>query len=346
MPLLPPAHSRIRVCFLTAWALRCAGKEPAMNETVHTNRTYKDSVFRMLYSRKEELLSLYNALNGTDYQDPDQLTVATLENAIYMNMKNDVSFLLDAEMMLYEHQSTWNPNMPLRDLIYISRLLEKYVNKESLYASTLVKIPAPRFVTFYNGSASAPENITLKLLDAFEERKGKEGAEPELELKVRFLNINEGQNQELMERCRSLREYSEFVSRIRKYAAEGTGIEEAVDRMVTECIAEGILADFLRSQRAEVVAMSIFEYNEEEELKKLCRAEYRKGKMDGRVEGKAEGKAESVLLALEMKGSVPEWLRDRILAETDVRLLEDWMRTAIGADTIDAFREKTELKES
>ncbi len=160
------------------------------------------------------------------------------------------------------------------------------------------------------------------------------GAQPELELKVRFLNINEGQNQELMERCRSLREYSEFVSRIRKYAAEGTGIGEAVDRTVTECIAEGILADFLRSQRAEVVAVSIFEYNEEEELKKLGRAEYRKGK------------AEFVLLALEMKGSVPERLRDRILAETDVRLLEDWMRTAIGADTIDAFREKTGMEES
>ena len=205
-------------------------------------------------------------------------------------------FLFDAEMMLYEHQSTWNPNMPLRDLIYISRLLEKYVNKESLYASTLVKISAPRFVTFYNGSANAPEDITLKLSDAFEERKGKEGAQPELELKVRFLNINEGQNQELMERCRSLREYSEFVSRIRKYAAEGTEIEEAVDRTVTECI--------------------------------------------------AEGKAESVLLALEMKGSVSGQLRAHILAETDVPVLEEWLKAAIEADTIRDFRDKTGLKES
>ena len=315
-----------------------------MNEAIHTNRTYKDSVFRMLYSRKEELLSLYNALNGTDYQDPDQLTVTTLENAIYMNMKNDVSFLLDAEMMLYEHQSTWNPNMPLRDLIYISRLLGKYVNKESLYASTLVKIPAPRFVTFYNGSANAPEDVTLKLSDAFEERmgEGKEGAEPELELKVRFLNINQGQNQELMGKCRSLREYSEFVTRIRRYAAEGTAIEEAVDRTVTECITEGILADFLRNQRTEVVAVSIFEYNEEEELKKLGRAEYRKGKTDGRVEGKAE----SVLLALEMKASVPEWLRARISEETDVPVLEEWLRAAIETDTIEGFRDRTGLKET
>ena len=207
-----------------------------MNETVHANRKHKDSVFRMLYSRKEELLPLYNALNGTDYQDPGQLEVTTLENAIYMNMKNDVSFLLDAEMMLYEHQSTWNPNMPLRDLIYITRLLEKYVNRESLYASTPVRIPAPHFVVFYNGSSDVSEDVILKLSDAFEERKGShlERKEPELELKVHFLNINQGYNEELMERCRTLREYSEFVARIRRYAAGETAIEEAVDRAVTE----------------------------------------------------------------------------------------------------------------
>ena len=308
-----------------------------MNETLQTKRTYKDSVFRMLYSRKEELLSLYNALNGTDYQDPEQLEVTTLENAIYMNMKNDVSFLLDAEMMLYEHQSTWNPNMPLRDLIYITRLLEKYVNRESLYASTPVRIPAPHFVVFYNGSSDVSEDVILKLSDAFEERKGShlERKEPELELKVHFLNINQGNNEELRERCRTLREYSEFVARIRRYAAGETAIEEAVDRAVTECIAEGILADFLRSQRAEVVAVSIFEYNEEEELKKFGRAEYRSGEI--------KGKAESVILALEMKGPVSEQMKKRIFSERDISLLEDWMRTAIEADTVEAFLVRTGL---
>ena len=308
-----------------------------MNETLQTKRTYKDSVFRTLYSRKEELLSLYNALNGTDYQDPEQLEVTTLENAIYMNMKNDVSFLLDAEMMLYEHQSTWNSNMPLRDLIYITRLLEKYVNRESLYASTPVRIPAPHFVVFYNGSSDVSEDVILKLSDAFEERKGShlERKEPELELKVHFLNINQGYNEELMERCRTLREYSEFVARIRRYAAGETAIEEAVDRAVTECIAEGILADFLRSQRAEVVAVSIFEYNEEKELKKFGRAEYRSGEI--------KGKAESVILALEMKGPVSEQMKKRIFSERDISLLEDWMRTAIEADTVEAFLVRTGL---
>ena len=323
-----------------------------MDEKIRANRKYKDSVFRMLFRSKAALLGLYNALNGTDYRDPELLTVTTLENAIYMNMKNDISFLLDVRLMLYEHQSTWNPNMPLRNLFYIARLLEKHVLEESLYSSTQIRIPAPHFVVFYNGAEEAPEDVTLKLSDAFETGPGHgKEEEPSLELKVRFLNINLGHNRELMERCRTLREYSEFVARIRRYAKRGAAIEEAVERAVTECIEEGILADFLRSQRAEVIAVSIFEYNEEEELKKLRRAEFQSGMEEGiaqgieqgLVQGKAEAKAESVLLALEMKGSVPERLRRRICSETDSALLENWLRLAIEAGTIEIFMQKTGL---
>ena len=143
-------------------------------------------------------------------------------------------------------------------------------------------------------------------------------------------------------------EYSEFVARIRRYAKKGAAIEEAVERAVTECIEEGILADFLRSQRAEVIAVSIFEYNEEEELKKLRRAEFRSGKEEGRVEGKsegrAEGKAESVLLLLKLKGNVPEYLKERILAETNGALLEAWLRAAAEAETVEAFMRETGLE--
>ena len=144
--------------------------------------------------------------------------------------------------------------------------------------------------------------------------------------------------------ARTLREYSEFVARLRRCAKQGPSIEEAVERAVTECIEEGILSDFLRSQRAEVIAVSIFEYNEEEELKKLRRAEFRSGKEEGRVEGKAEGKAESVLLLLELKGNVPEYLKGRILAETDDALLEAWLRTAAEAETVEAFMRETGLE--
>lgn len=107
----------------------------------------------MIFREKKELLSLYNAVNGTSYDNPDALEINTLENAIYMNMKNDISFVLQIELNLYEHQSTFNPNIPLRDLFYIARELEALTAHSFMYISTLVRIPTPRFVVFYNGTA-------------------------------------------------------------------------------------------------------------------------------------------------------------------------------------------------
>ena len=323
-----------------------------MREEIYANRTHKDTVFRRLYSDKRNILELYNAMNGTDHQDPDDLTVTTMENAVYLAMKNDVSFLLADRMTLYEHQSTWNPNMPLRDLFYIARLMEKNVDKRSLYLSETVQIPAPHFVVFYNGTGEEPEDITLKLSDAFIQKED----DPDLELKVRFLNINQGYNQELMEKCRTLREYSAFVARIRRYADKETAIEEAVDRAVTECIEEGILADFLRGQRAEVIAMSIFEYNEEEEMRKLREGERQLGKEEGKEEGieigmaqglaqgLAQGFAKSCLFALKSHGPIPKWLEERITEETDPELMNEWMETAVTTVDVESFLEKTGLK--
>ena len=342
-----------------------------MQEQVYVNREYKDSVFRMLYREKKNLLQLYNALNGTSHTDPEKLIFTTLENAIYLGMKNDVSFLLDDRMTLYEHQSTWNPNMPLRDLLYIARLLEKHVNagNRSIYSSSLIRIPAPRFVVFYNGQRRVEDHTVLKLSDAFE----KPETDPALELRVRLVNINPGASPELMERCRTLREYSEFVARIRKHIDEEASIREAVEQAVSECIREGILAEFLRSQRSEVVAMSIFEYDHEVEMKKLtdelretiraeeheralaeARAEveeatkklYEEAKEKNRTEGRAEGQTHFLLLVLDLRGAVPDWLKERIRCEKDPRLLEDWMKAAADSVSVENFLERTGLKES
>ena len=271
-------------------------------------------------------MELYNVLNGTSYGDTDNMEICTLENAIYMGVKNDVSFLFDSEMSLYEHQSTFNPNMPLRDLFYMSRQLEKYVVGRTLYSSKMVKIPVPRFMIFYNGTEEQPESRVMKLSDAFE----KNVLSPELELKVTMLNINLGKNRELMEKCKTLREYCLFVERVRRYAKEMT-IEEAVDQAVTECIRENILADFLSAQRAEVVAMSIFEYNEEEEMKKIRADEY------------SVGKAEYVLDLLEDVGEIPAGLRERILSETDLTLLKKWHKLAEKARTVREFMDQSGL---
>ena len=254
------------------------------------NRSYKDTLFRMLFQEKEALLSLYNAVGQTDYKDASQLEIVTLENAIYMNMKNDLAFLINLELNLYEHQSTWNPNMPLRDLFYVAKEYEQLIRKETLYSSRLVKLPVPRFLVFCNGRMpDQAEKIVLKLSDSFEKRTG----EPELELKVTVLNINAGCNETLMNACRLLKEYSLYVARVRSYASQ-MDMNAAVNQAVEECISEGILADFLLKSRAEVVAMSIFEYDEEREL--IKKAEFECGKEEGIKAGIELGKAQGIEL--------------------------------------------------
>ncbi len=247
---------------------------------VRANRKYKDTVFRMLFSDKKHLLSLYNAVSGKAYTDPEQLQIVTLKNAVYMGMKNDLAFIMDTNLFLYEHQSTYNANMPLRDLFYISSEYQKLVDKKSLYSSKLQKIPAPKFLVFYNGTEEMEDSRTEYLSEAFENLTG----DTDSELKVIILNINKGHNLKLMEQCRVLKEYAQYVERVRRYVGE-MGLDAAVHRAVDECIQEGILEEFLRQQRAEVEAVSIFEYDKEEEERKLREAEYEAGREDGQEEG-------------------------------------------------------------
>ena len=240
------------------------------------NRQYKDTVFRMLFSEKENLLSLYNAVTGNTYQNADDLKIVTLENAIYMGMKNDLAFMLETNIYLYEHQSTLNPNIPLRDLIYIGIEYQQYVDDKSLYSSRLQKIPVPKFMVFYNGTDAVDDRVELRLSNAYEHLAG----EPDLELKVLMLNVNEGHNKELMEQCQTLKEYAIYVARVRKYTSE-MNLNDAVARAIDECIKEGILVEFLRKNRSEVKMVSILEYDKEWEEKKLRKAEYEAGKSEG-----------------------------------------------------------------
>ena len=258
--------------------------EQVSEKTPTANRQYKDTVFRMLFSEKENLLSLYNAVTGSHYQNAETLKIVTLENAIYMGMKNDLAFMLETNIYLYEHQSTINPNIPLRDLIYIGIEYQQYLNEKSLYSSKLQKIPAPKFMVFYNGTDTVDDRVELRLSEAYEHLAG----EPDLELKVLMLNVNEGHNKDLMEQCQTLKEYAIYVARVRKYAS-AQNLNDAVERAITECIKEGILVDFLRKNRSEVKMVSILEYDKEWEEKKLRKAEYEAGKSDGIEIGKSEG---------------------------------------------------------
>lgn len=253
-------------------------------------KKYKDTVFRLLFKDPKNALSLYNGLSGTDYTDPTLLEYNTLENAIYMNLKNDLSFVIAHQMHLYENQSTVNPNMPLRDLLYVTDIIQKRLKSKSLYESKLVQIPTPFFVVFYNGTQVMPEQLELKLSDAYEHCTEM----PSLELKVTVLNINKGMNEELKERCPVLREYMQYVEKVRDYA-NSMELIDAVEQAVDECIAENILKDFLLAQKAEVTMVSIYEYDEERELRRIRESEREIGEEIGKEIGMELGQQRGVV---------------------------------------------------
>lgn len=283
-------------------------------------RTYKDRVFRMIFKDKGKLLELYNAINGTNHQNSEDLVVTTLENAIYMSLKNDLSFILYDYLSLYEHQSTKNPNMPLRNLFYISEVYANLTKHSNLYGSKLVRIPSPRFVVFYNGADSMPEKTEQKLSEAYLHSEN----DPELELRTTVWNINLGCNKELTEKCRPLWEYMMFVAKIRKYRKEYS-LTQAVEFTIDECIKEGILKEFLEKNRAEVKKVSIYEYDEEKHI----RMEREDAWAEGRAEGKKETLIHKICLKLE-KAKTPEVIaeeleEDPVVVKEIVRAAEEWM---------------------
>ena len=264
---------------------RRSKKYQVNNRQLKAKRMYKDTIFRMLYHNKENLLSLYNAVNGREYTDPEKLQVVTLENAIYMGMKNDLAFIMDMNLYLYEHQSTYK-NIPLRNLFYIADEYQRLVVRKSLYSTVIQKIPTPRFLVFYNGTKEVEDHSEFRLSSAYENPT----ENPDLELRVTMLNVNDGHSSDLMEHCRTLKEYAQYVARVRKYAAkQDVSLEEAVTRAVDECIEEGILAEFLLKNKTEVIKVSIYEYDKEFEEKKLRKAEYEAGRQDGIEIGRQDG---------------------------------------------------------
>lgn len=264
-------------------------------DVLTANRMYKSRIFAMLFSDRNELLKLYNAINGTSYDDPDLLQVNTLENAVYMSMQNDVSFIIDMRLNLYEHQSTYSPNLPVRYLLYVADVYSDYTKDMNLYGTKAVKLPTPRFVIFYNGQAEQPDRKELKLSELF----SIPDADPSLELKAVMLNINKGHNRKLMETCRTLQDYAEYTFRVREYAAE-MPLDLAVEQAITECISEGILADFLRKNRAEAKKVSIYEYDEERHMRQTREEGMEEGYANGFSQGIEQGITQTVINLLKL----------------------------------------------
>lgn len=234
-----------------------------MENTINYNS--KDRLFKLIFGRNENrewTLSLYNAVNGSSYTNPEDITITTVEDALYLSMKNDVSFIIAETMNLYEHQSTYNPNMPVRMLMYSGMVYSKYTEEKNvnIYSGALKKLPVPRLVTFYNGTKETEDRVILKLSDSFPE-----GSHPDIEVTVLMLNINYGRNRELMEHCRPLNDYSQFVETMRRLKSEGLPLGDAVHLAIRNLSNDSPIRKYLLANEAEVNMLAITEYDEKKQ---------------------------------------------------------------------------------
>ena len=272
-----------------------------MISTTGVNREYKDRLFKFIFGNpehKEWTLSLYNAINKSSYPLSDDIKLTIIEDAVYLSMKNDISFLVADNMNLYEQQSTFNPNMPMRFFIYAGMVYARFIKESSSYhqySSRLQKAPTPKCVCFYNGIGEKEDMEVLKLSDSF-------SGESDIEVYVTMLNINYGHNKELMEACRALNDYSLFVDKVRTFQKVKDNLSAAIDAALDDLPDDSLIKPYLILNKAEVKYMCLTEYDEERifaEAREDAREEgLKEGRAEGLAEGKAEGKAEGILTTL------------------------------------------------
>ena len=273
-----------------------------MAEKTGINRQYKDRLFKFIFGNpehKEWTLALYNAINGSNYDNPDDIELNTIEYVLYMGMKNDVSFIVTETINFYEQQSSFNPNVPLRIFGYAEKSYSKYIEDHELnvHSSTLQKIPTPRCICFYNGRNKKQDKVLLKLSDAFMESTD----EPQIEVTVTMYNINYGHNKELLEDCKPLNEYSWFVEEIRKNKKKGNEIGIAVDLALDSMPEDFVIRQFLLDNRAEVKDVFLTEYNEQKTMAAFKDEGYEEGFGEGVEKGKEEGRSEEkICLAINL----------------------------------------------
>ena len=233
--------------------------------TSGSGREHKDRVFKFLFGNPEHLdwtLSLYNAVNGSSYNNPEDIRFNTIEEALYLGMKNDVSFIILNELHLWEHQSSYNPNMPMRFFMYAAKLYEKYIaeNDYYQYSSSIQTVPCPKCICFYNGTGRQPDKKILRLSSAFGSSKS------DIEVKVTMLNINYGRNAELMGACKPVEEYAWLVEAVRRHYKITKNLEAAVDAALDEMPDDFIIKKLLLMHKAEVKGMFLTEWDPEKTL--------------------------------------------------------------------------------
>lgn len=293
-----------------------------MNEINSTGftyqRNYKDRLFIAIFGRDNEQskkwrLDLYNALNNTNYTDPNALELNTIENVIYITMHNDVSFLVDSQMNLYEQQSTYNPNMPLRGFMYFSQLYQKHLTKQkkNILSSTLIKIPTPKFIVFYNGKNKMPDISKLYLSDAFIIKDDNH----EFEWTTTVYNISSDSNLTLQKKCKPLYDYIQYTQRINNNLNKGLRKTQAIEEAVDWAEKKNFLEGFFKNQKAEVISMSLTEFDEEDT--------YRTWREDGIIEGRQKKAIESAITMLKKHYPISDILEITSLSKEKILELQE-----------------------
>ncbi len=305
-----------------------------------SNREVKDSAFTTFFGEPENASRLYAAL-GEEEVSPEDIRYVTLEGVLFIARKNDLAFTVkNRVLVISEHQSTINENMPLRDLIYLGRTLEKLLSEKSLYRRKMIPIPTPEFYVFYNGDAPCPTEKILRLSDAYLEKR----EHPMLELEVKVININPSSGHRLLKECRPIYEYSWFIQRIKNYLADGWSRDQAIVQAVQDCLENRIMVEFMNEHGSEAVNMLYTQWNWDDAMEVEREEAYEEGKEAGIKTGKSLGdlnrSRQSVLDLLEDLGKIPEDIQSRIHAEEDTQTLRRWLKAAARAVSFDAFREK------
>lgn len=300
------------------------------------NREYKSDVFSMLMQDKRRALELYNAMNDTDYDNPDEVEMVTLAGGISLSVRNDASFVVGDNLSIYEHQSTVCPNMALRSLIYFVAVIKERISGRrrqivgddggnyadgrqhgrNIYGKSLIKIPTPKFVVFYNGAEKQPEEMTQYLSDSFEQKTD----DPELELKCKVYNINYGKNRAIMDECRWLDEYMMFVDKVREYhnSKVEEELEDDINKAIDYCIENDILKEFLSERRGEVTKVMALDYTFDKQLEMERAEAWNGGKKEGIEEGRIEGREEGEKIGKDAMGEAMSKLIKKLLEDGNI----------------------------
>jgi len=259
------------------------------------NREYRSDVFSMLMADKKNALQVYNALNGTHYDDPELVEIHTIDKGVSLSVRNDAAIVVDSSLSLYEHQSTVCPNMPIRCLFYVSNILRKLTKDDNLYGTSLIRIPVPKFAVFYNGTTNMPSSWEVKLSDSFMKTE----RNPELELVCKVYNINKNKDDGLLDDCKILDDYMTYVDLVRVYYKEYE-LKDAINMAIDECIKRDILAEFFKENREEILKVTELDFTFERQIELERKSALKQGIEQGIEQERAESIRNMIEFSAEM----------------------------------------------